>query len=152
MTNSTAGDFTEGSTGRASYLIEGRRVRVSDLTDAGLLTPGTQLTFRRRRSGATHSARVTTDGRIELSDGRRYKSPSAAAAAASGRGPFDGWTAWALDDGTLLDGLRQKLLDTVAEQPSSGGVAAEGSAARHSWLKVARQQADAGTPLTLTVR
>ncbi|MFI6687811.1 hypothetical protein [Streptomyces sp. NPDC050485] len=73
----------------------------------------TQLTFRRKRSGEAHLARVTADGRIELSDGRRFKSPSTAAAAASGRGPFDGRTAWALDGGTLLDVLRQRLLDTV---------------------------------------
>ncbi|MET4922069.1 hypothetical protein P3L51_06830 [Streptomyces sp. PSRA5] len=152
MTDYTMGDGAEEPPGRASYLIEGRRVRLSDLLDAGLLAMGTRLTFRRKRSGMAHTALVTGDARIELSDGRRFKSPSTAAAAASGRGPFDGWTAWALDDGTLLDVLRQKLLDTVAEQPPSGGLVSEGSAARHTWLKVARKQADAGTPITLTVR
>jgi hypothetical protein len=146
------GDSAEEPPGRASYLIEGRRVRVSDLVDAGLLAAGTQLTFLRKRSGEAHLARVAADGKIELGDGQRFTSPSAAAAAASGRGPFDGWTAWALDDGTLLDVPRQTLLDTVAEQPSSGGSAADGSATRHSRLKDARKQADAGTPITLTVR
>ncbi|MGW5095068.1 restriction system modified-DNA reader domain-containing protein [Streptomyces nodosus] len=125
---------------------------VSDLVDAGLLTAGTRLTFRRKQSGETHLAKVTGDGRIELSDGRQFKSPSTAAAAATGRGPFDGWTAWALDDGTLLDVLRQALLDTVAEQPASGGSAADVSVVRHSRLKDARRQADAGSPITLTVR
>ncbi|GAQ54718.1 CBS domain-containing protein [Streptomyces acidiscabies] len=152
MIDSTLGKGEDESLGRASYLIEGRRVLVSDLVNAGLLTPGAQLTFWRKRSGEAHRARVTEDGRIELSDGQRFKSPSAAAAAATGRGPHDGWTAWALDDGTLLDVLRQKLLDTVAELPSSGNVAAEGSAARHVRLKNARRQADADTPITLTVR
>ncbi|WP_330478530.1 hypothetical protein OG301_24525 [Streptomyces platensis] len=152
MTDSTVGDGAEESPGRASYLFEGRRVRVSDLVDAGVLAAGTQLTFRRKRSGEAHPARVTADGRIELSDGRRFKSPSTAAAAASGRGPFDGWTAWALDDGTLLDVLRQRLLDTVAEQPSSGGSSTDGSASRHARLKDARKQADADAPITLTVR
>lgn len=153
MTDSKLSDGPEEPLGRASYLIEGRRVLVSDLVDAGLLTAGTQLTFRRKQSGEAHLAKVTGDGRIELSDGRQFKSPSAAAAAATGRGPFDGWTAWALaDDGTLLDVLRQSLLDTVAEQPASGGSAADVSAARHARLKDARKQADAGSPITLTVR
>ncbi|MFC7796681.1 hypothetical protein ACFUIZ_02120 [Streptomyces cinereoruber] len=115
MTDSKLGDGPEEPLGRASYLIEGRRVLVSDLVEAGLLTAGTQLTFRRKQSGEAHPAKVTSDGRIELSDGRQFKSPSAAAAAATGRGPFDGWTAWALTDGILLDALRQSLLDTVAE-------------------------------------
>ncbi|MER5869431.1 CBS domain-containing protein [Streptomyces sp. NPDC002044] len=152
VTDSTVDEGAEESPGRASYLIGGRRVRVSDLVDAGLLTAGAPLVFRRKRSGVAHSARVTADGRIELSDGRRFKSPSAAAAAASGRGPFDGWTAWALDGVTLLDVLRQRLLDTVAEQPPSDGPEADGSAIRHARLKDARQQADSDTPITLTVR
>ncbi|MEU1798724.1 CBS domain-containing protein [Streptomyces californicus] len=152
MTDSKPGNGAEEPLGRASYLIEGRRVLVSDLVDAGLLTAGTQLTFRRKQSGEAHLAKVTRDGRIELSDGRQFKSPSAAAAAATGRGPFDGWTAWALAEGTLLDVLRQSLLDTVAEQPASGGSAADVSAARHTRLKDARRQADAGSPITLTVR
>lgn len=95
---------------------------------------------------------MTADGRIELNDGQRFKSPSTAAAAATGRGPYDGWTSWALDDGTLLDALRQRLLDTVAELPSSGDVAADGSVARHARLKNARGLADADAPVTVTVR
>jgi len=51
-------------------------VLVSDLVDAGLLTAGTQLTFRRKQSGEAHLAKVTGDGRIELSDGQQFKSPS----------------------------------------------------------------------------
>ncbi|MFC7931677.1 CBS domain-containing protein [Streptomyces cinereoruber] len=152
MTDSAAGNGEENPPGRASYLFEGRRVRVSDLVDAGLLAPGTQLVFRRKRSGEAHLARVTEDGKIELDDGRRFASPSAAAAAASGRGPFDGWTAWALEGDTLLDVLRQTLLDTVAGQSSSGGSAAEGSVDRHTRLKDARKKADEGNPITLTVR
>jgi CBS domain-containing protein len=152
MTDSILGSSSEEPTGRASYLIEGRRVLVSDLVNAGLLNAGTQLTFRRKRSGQAHLAQVTADGRIELSDGQRFKSPSAAAAAATGRGPYDGWTAWALNDGTLLDVLRQKLLDEAAELPPSGDIAADGSAARHARLKDARRQADAGAPIALTVR
>jgi CBS domain-containing protein len=152
VTDSAAGNGEETPPGRASYLFGGRRVRVSDLVDAGLLAPGTQLVFRRKRSGEAHLARVTEGGRIELGDGRRFASPSAAAAAASGRGPFDGWTAWALENNTLLDVLRQTLLDTAAGQSPPGGSAAEGSADRHARLKDARKKADEGSPITLTVR
>ncbi|MGG8407167.1 CBS domain-containing protein, partial [Streptomyces sp. 12297] len=125
MTDHTVGSSADEPLGRASYLIEGRRVLLSDLIHAGLLSTGQRLTFRQRRSGQKHLAQVTADGRIELGDGQRFKSPSAAAAAATGRGPYDGWTSWALDDGTLLDALRQRLLDTVAELPPSGDVAAD---------------------------
>ncbi|MGW7095969.1 restriction system modified-DNA reader domain-containing protein [Streptomyces sp. NPDC054874] len=152
MTDSAQGDGTEEPLGRASYLFEGRRVLVSDLVAVGLLKAGTRLAFPRRRSGEVHLAEVTADGRIELSDGRRFKSPSTAAAAATGRGPYDGWTAWELENGALLDILRQELLDSVAEPPLHGGPAGDSSAARHARLKEARKQADAGTPVTLTVR
>ncbi|MEU4794952.1 CBS domain-containing protein [Streptomyces sp. NPDC023327] len=152
MTDDAADGSADEPLGRASYLIEGRRVLVSDLVRAGLLSPGTRLTFRQRRSGQEHRAQVSADGRIELSDGRRFRSPSAAAAAATGRGPYDGWTAWALDDGTLLDQVRQSLLDTAAELPPSGDITAKDSAFRHTRLKEARRQADAKAPVTLTVR
>jgi len=152
VTDSTVVEGADASSGRASYLIEGRRVWVSDLVDAGLLPVGTRLTFLRKRSGTAHHARVTTDGRIQVGSGRPFTSPSAAAAAATGGGPFDGWTAWALDDGTLLDALRQTLLDTVAAQPSFGDSTTDGSAARHAWLKDARKKAEANTPITLSVR
>lgn len=47
VTDAAVGEGTDGSSGRASYLIEGRRVRVSDLVDAGLLPAGTRLTLLR---------------------------------------------------------------------------------------------------------
>ncbi|MFE9252382.1 CBS domain-containing protein [Streptomyces sp. NPDC007088] len=148
MPNSTV----ELSTGRASYLIGGRRVRVSDLVNAGLLAAGTRLTFPRRRSGQEYTGFVTADGKIELPNGRKFRTPSKAAAAATGRGPYDGWTAWQLPDGTLLDALRQELLDAAAEPLSGEAVPDDSSAARHAWLKDARRQADASAPITLTVR
>ncbi|MFJ3087540.1 CBS domain-containing protein [Streptomyces sp. NPDC086838] len=152
MNDDTADGRAEEPLGRASYLIEGRRVLVSDLLRAGLLRPNERLTFSQRRSGKKHLAQVTADGRIELANGQRFKTPSTAAAAATGRGPYDGWTAWALDDGTLLDALRQRLLDTVAEMPPSGDDGTARSAVRHGRLKFARRQADADAPVTITVR
>ncbi|MCX5397799.1 hypothetical protein OHA55_12515 [Streptomyces sp. NBC_00102] len=152
MSDSTVDGVEELAAGRASYLIGGRRVRVSDLVDARLLAAGTQLTFLRQRSGQEYTGFVTVDGKIELPNGQRFPTPSKAVAAATGRGPYDGWTAWRLPDGTLLDSLRQAFLDAAAE-PMSGDVAPDDhSAARHAWLKDARRQADASAPITLTVR
>ncbi|MEV4440021.1 CBS domain-containing protein [Streptomyces sp. NPDC049577] len=153
-------DLASGNTGpaeperRNSYLLAGRRVGISDLVQAGLLLPGTRLTFARPRVGETHTARVTDDHLMELADGQRFQSPSRAAAVAVGRGSFDGWHAWALPDGTMLDSLRQQLLDTVTTEESeeSEEDSVLSPAARHEWLKSAWRQAQQGSPVTLTVR
>jgi FOG: CBS domain len=126
-------------------------VSVSDLVEAGLLTLGTQLTFERPRIGEIHAARVADNSLIELIDGQQFKSPSSAAIAAVGSGSFDGWHAWALNDGTTLDALRQQLLDSVAAQASNEN-AVQPSTARHEKLKKAREEAEQGNPRNLTVR
>ncbi len=41
---------------RSAYLLDGRRVTVRDLLDAGLLEAGTTLRFKRPRKGKTHYA------------------------------------------------------------------------------------------------
>jgi hypothetical protein len=60
-------------------LAGGRRVRVFDLLRAGLLAEGDELVLDRRRSGETHRASVTAEGRIRLADGQEFSSPSSAA-------------------------------------------------------------------------
>lgn len=136
---------------RASYLLDGRRVTISHLVRAGLLKEGDTLTFDRPRLGETHSARIAHDNWIELMDGQRFRSPSAAAIAAVGGGSFDGWEAWTVNGGSLLATLRQQLLDDEAE---AAGIAEETarSVERHDRLKQARQAAEDGKPLTLSVR
>ncbi|MFL1430349.1 MULTISPECIES: CBS domain-containing protein [unclassified Nocardiopsis] len=151
MTALVSNGDSSGAQARNSYLFEGRRVSIADLVEAGLLEVGTQLTFDRPRIGETHSARVTEGSMIELVDGQQFKSPSSAAVAAVGSGSFDGWRAWVLDDGATLDTLRQRLLDSVAAQVSDE-VAVQPSTARHERLKKAREEAEQGNPLTLTVR
>ncbi|WP_245225014.1 CBS domain-containing protein [Streptomyces smyrnaeus] len=144
--------------GRESYLLEGRRVTVGDLLEAGYLKLGAKLKFERPRMGEKHHAEVATNGKVRLSDGQLFRSPSRAAIAAVGGGSFDGWHAWTLDDGRTLDQLRQQLLDEAAKQaaetPSEAEVGNElfTPAGRHAQLKRARELADAGMPQTLTVR
>ncbi|MEU6557805.1 N-6 DNA methylase [Streptomyces sp. NPDC046915] len=97
---------------RPRYLTVGRRVTMADLMGAGLLTEGMQLAFE--RAGVSYSARVTAEGLLELAGGQQFPSPNRAAAAAVGEGTIDGWHAWALEDDTTLDQLRQQFLDTPA--------------------------------------
>ncbi|MEU0107596.1 N-6 DNA methylase [Streptomyces sp. NPDC006251] len=97
---------------RPRYLTAGSRVTMADLLDAGLLTEGTQLAFE--HAGVSYSARVKAGGRLELAGGQKFPSPNRAAAAAVGEAAIDGWRAWALEDGTTLDQLRQQFLDTPA--------------------------------------
>jgi CBS domain-containing protein len=137
---------------RASYLIAGRRVRVADLVEAGLLVNGSELFFRRPNLGMVYAARVTEGHRLTLPDGRQFVSPSRAATAAVGGGSFDGWNAWALRDGTTLDDLRQQLLDSLAAAPVAESGEEDPSIARHEELKRARNAAARGKPISLSVR
>ncbi|MFE7193758.1 CBS domain-containing protein [Kitasatospora sp. NPDC057541] len=144
--------------GRESYLVEGRRVTVGDLVAAGYIEVGAKLTFERPRKDETHHATVVEEGKVRLSDGQLFRSPSTAAIAAVGRGSFDGWTAWVLDDGRTLDAVRQDFLDEMAKQAAGplGGVEDSSElftpAERHERLKQARENADNGRPMSVTVR
>ena len=87
------------SGGRSMYLLGERRVRVSDLLDAGLIRAGTKLRFKRKRIGVTYYATVTDKGWIRLErDGEEFRSPSRAAMVAAGMRAVDGWRAWAVVD------------------------------------------------------
>ncbi|MFI6624289.1 hypothetical protein [Streptomyces sp. NPDC050528] len=167
MSDSTSG--TSGATTAAHpYLLDGRRVTIGDLLQAGLLTDHTKLTFHRTRKKETHLAEATTDegGGIRLlASGKVFRSPSRAARIAVGYGSFDGWSAWQVEDGQYLDDLRQQLLDQVATQnqptaESAGGERSAGEqnaprltvAERHERLKEARRAVKAGQPMSLSVR
>lgn len=94
-----------------AYQIDGRRVVVSDLLDAGLIEPDTPLTWTRPRIDKTHKARVLGTGEIRLEDGRTYSSPSRAAKEAAGIVAYHGWVAWTVPDGRTLLDLRSELLE-----------------------------------------
>lgn len=145
------------SDGRASYLLDGRRVAVRDLLDANLVTVGERLTFARPRSGETHTAVVEGSGALLVGD-RRHATPSAAARAAVGTVQVDGWTAWTTAGGTTLHALRTQLLDAVAAETSTAEPVdddedqPESPLPRYEFLKQARQAAERGKPETITVR
>lgn len=124
-----------GTTGGGTTIpttIDGRRVRLTDLLDAGLVSPGTRLIWERRRLGQTFRASFTDNGSIQLDDGRTYSSPSGAAMAAADVASYDGWYAWRVDapNGKLLHEIRTDLLDqysgTGAPDPEPDGVDVNG--------------------------
>lgn len=78
--------------------IDGRRVQVPDLLDAGLVKPGQELTWNRPRVGETYRASVTETGQIRLEDGRECSSPSNAAMTAANVASYDGWYAWRVNE------------------------------------------------------
>jgi hypothetical protein len=84
-------------------LVYLHNVRLQDLIDLGLLAPDTVLSSL--LPFATTSARVTSQGILELSNGKQYTDPSKAAAEA---GIFDPWFIWSLADGRTLGLLRQQ--------------------------------------------
>jgi len=100
--------------------IEGRRVQMTDLLDAGLVIGGDELVWRRPRLGAEYRARVAANGSIELEDGRSFASPSRAAMEAADIPAYDGWYAWRLvRTDAPLHALREELarLGRPAAQP-----------------------------------
>jgi hypothetical protein len=92
--------------------IDGRRVRLADLLDAGLLEPGDALHWNRPQLGHRYEATVTENGAIVLADGRTFSSPSRAAVVAADIPAADGWYTWHVDrlGGKSLDDLRHDLV------------------------------------------
>ncbi|MGV4988980.1 restriction system modified-DNA reader domain-containing protein [Streptomyces sp. NRAIS4] len=152
---------TEAGMGARPYLLDGRRVTIGDLLEAGVLADHQKLTFHRPRKNETHHAEVTAEGgggiRLAAS-GKVFRSPSRAASVAVGSGSFDGWSAWQVEGGQYLDGLRQQLLDQAAAQQPAQKQDKEmprvpTAAERHERLKSARQAADSDQPpVSLSVR
>ncbi|MEV4544742.1 hypothetical protein [Micromonospora echinaurantiaca] len=142
---------------RRTHLLNGRRVRISDLIDANLLKPGDELFFQQRIGDPPHEATVTERGRLRLSDGRDFSTPSKAGAVVAKRRAVAGWSAWQVGiDGPTLHQLRLQLLrDVAAEVNADQETSREETAAvqrRFGTLEAARAQAEAGEPRTMTVR
>ncbi|WP_181548931.1 hypothetical protein [Micromonospora saelicesensis] len=145
------------SRSRREPLINGRRVRIADLIDAGLLAADTDLTFQQRIGETPYRATVTAGGHLRLPDGREFATPSRAAAEAAGLVAVPGWAVWRVQpSGQTLHHLRVKLLKDVAEEVAADQARphkeAEAVRRRFAVLEEARAEAEEGTPRTLTVR
>jgi hypothetical protein len=73
-----------------SQISDSRRESVRDLLQTGLVSTGDRLRFTRPRAREEHVATVSSEGRIVLTDGAEYDTPSDAAKAASGT-QVNGW-------------------------------------------------------------
>lgn len=143
--------------GRSRYLIDGRRVTVSDLLEADLLPAGARLRFKRNRIGVTFDATVTDKGRIRLEpNGEEFRSPSRAAMVAAGMRAVDGWRAWlVVDQNRLLDAVRQELLDREISTAPATPHPQDDDIVRHrvhERLRQARRSADEHASERVSVR
>lgn len=143
--------------GRSMHLLDGRRVTIADLIDAGLIMPGERVVFSRPRLNESFTAEIVEPGRLRLQDGGEYRSPSRAAMVAANMRAVDGWHVWIIEStGSSLDTLRQALLeravaDTVIEATEPD--AEVGSPVQvHEWLRSARSRAEGDDPARISVR
>jgi Restriction Enzyme Adenine Methylase Associated len=106
-----------GTATREEAALEGRGVRLTDLLEAGYVSPGDKLIWARPGTGEVYYASVTENGCVKLEDGRTFSGPSRAATEAAGIPAYDGWQAWRVggSDGELLDQLRARLIRRWAE-------------------------------------
>ena len=99
-------------------MIEGRRVAIADLMEAGLLSPGDRLLWERPRLGVEYTATIADNGAIELEDGRSFATPSSAAKHAAHIPACDGWYVWRVQrpgGSVLLHDLRRELAASISE-------------------------------------
>jgi hypothetical protein len=90
-----------------------RKLRISDLINAGKLEPGMSL-FPRHKKYSDRIVLVLADGQVEV-DGEAYSSPSEAAASIRGR-PTNGWWFFLVDQASKrsLRMVRSDYLKTMA--------------------------------------
>lgn len=86
------------------------RIRLYELLAAGLLSPGTDIVWR-RYSGVIHKAKLLADGQIKIASGSICPTPTAAARMLNGDRPVNGWVAWRVGDknGPTLSKVREQL-------------------------------------------
>jgi Restriction Enzyme Adenine Methylase Associated len=76
------------------------------LIEAGRLKPGDRLVHHQPRKGRTFTAEVTSDGHVQLDDGRTFPAPSPALKARVGT-EVNGWAQWIVErTGQSLKELR----------------------------------------------
>jgi len=95
-------------------------VSLSDLLQAGLLSPGQELLMTYKPRGAasrqTYAATITDDGDIVV-EGRSFSAPSYAALyciqkSGSTRNTVNGWISWKTQDDKFLADIRTQFLET----------------------------------------
>ena len=105
-----------------SYTYKGRRLAVNDLIVAGFLRSGETIEYRRAREGKVFTATLTSDGRVQLADGRIFDSLSRAACVLAGIAALPGWEVWTAPErgGKRLIDVRAEFLVAIAAETASG--------------------------------
>lgn len=136
---------------RQQHLLNGRRVQVRDLVNAGLIEVDDKLLYKRPQAGEEHLAVVDRRGHLRTGD-RTFKTLSGAASALSGT-QVDGWEVWTVQcSGRSMSALRQELLEQNASDAATvSNTESIGRTRRHTFLVEAKDQADRN-PLSITVR
>lgn len=102
-----------GTAGRSAPAARGRRNgSLTALIEAGLVSAGDTLQHHQSRLRRTHTATITTDGWIEIPDGRAFPQPSPALKAQTGSS-INGWGQYThVPSGRRLQELRQEAADS----------------------------------------
>lgn len=119
----------EDSASPVHLKIDGRRIQLSDLVDNGMLVAGETLRWDRPRTGVSYSVEVTDTAGLRLPDGRVVSSPSRAAMDLADVISYDGWYAWKNSDGVVLDALRRRMLQALAEDSVAAASGDDGDGA-----------------------
>lgn len=92
--------------------VDGRRVGMADLLDAGLLQVNEPVEFIRPRLGERYEAIIQPDGSFKMPDGSVHQSPSLAAMRAANMIACDGWYVWRVPrlGGVKLHELRDQYV------------------------------------------
>lgn len=86
------------------------RITLNELLRAGLLSPDTDIVWR-RYGGVTHKAKVTANGQIKIASGDICPTPTAAARILNGDRPVNGWLTWRVGNkkGPTLSQVRERF-------------------------------------------
>ncbi|GAA1276075.1 hypothetical protein GCM10009609_43830 [Pseudonocardia aurantiaca] len=97
-----------------------REVTLTEVAES-VSTPA-QLIWNRPKKGEKHEATLLANGKIRLSDGREFGSPSGAAMGAADVVSYDGWYAWRLaTDGRTLNQIRQAIAHPATPGDNGSG-------------------------------
>lgn len=106
--------------------INGRRITVGDLIEAGFLEENERVVFNRPKVGTRYEAMINADGTFTIEDGSVWNSPSLAAMRSADLPSYDGWYAWQVPRlGSIrLNDLRNRLLEEHLSTPdlSTGSI------------------------------
>ena len=96
-------------------------LRLIDLLEAGLISVGDDLVWKRRNSRVTFTAKILPNGMIKTSDGVLHSSPSMAARHVNMGISTNGWRVWQLATSKQSLFELRRILDSNSTPASDSG-------------------------------